>query len=255
MHRGSQDEFGGRYGRRRGPSGSTLGVAGPGTCPLRRRLALPVLPEPAALPFNPVKPRMLREIRETLNRNMAQTRAGRPSVVLTVFFAAKTVLAARWYLRRAELGSRVRLDGKPDVVTAGRIVVGDSVQLYSRGARLQLITSAGATLEIGPKTLVNFGTTLVARQHVAIGANCHIGPHCTIMDNAMHQLDPELRLETPPSDPIIIEDNVWLGTRVIVMPGVTIGRDAAIGAGSVVTRDVPPRTLAAGVPARVVREL
>jgi maltose O-acetyltransferase len=76
-----------------------------------------------------------------------------------------------------------------------------------------------------------------------------------LMDNAFHRLEPERRNEVPPSAPIVIGNNVWLGARTIVLPGVTIGHDSVIGAGSVVTRDVPPRTLSAGVPARPIKNL
>lgn len=131
----------------------------------------------------------------------------------------------------------------------------DRVQLYSTLAPLELVVRHGGRLEIGERTLVNFGTSIVAFESVEIGAHCHIGPHCMIMDNAFHEMDPDRRLEEPPSQPVTIEENVWLGARVIVMPGVTIGRDAVIGAGSVVTRDIPPRAFAAGVPASVVRTL
>jgi maltose O-acetyltransferase len=76
-----------------------------------------------------------------------------------------------------------------------------------------------------------------------------------MLDNGYHRVEPERRLERPPSQPIAIGENVWIGARVIVLPGVTIGADSCIGAGSVVTTDVPPRTLAAGVPARILRRL
>jgi maltose O-acetyltransferase len=75
------------------------------------------------------------------------------------------------------------------------------------------------------------------------------------MDNDFHRLEPERRLERPDSAPIILGENVWLGARVIVLSGVTISAGSVIGPGSVVTRDIPPRTVAAGVPARVIKEL
>jgi maltose O-acetyltransferase len=75
------------------------------------------------------------------------------------------------------------------------------------------------------------------------------------MDNDFHRLEPERRDERPLSAPIILEENVWLGARVIVLRGVTIGAGSAIGAGSVVTRDIPPRSLAVGAPAKVIRSL
>jgi maltose O-acetyltransferase len=75
------------------------------------------------------------------------------------------------------------------------------------------------------------------------------------MDNDFHRMEPERRLERPESRPIAIEDNVWLGARVTVLGGVTIGEGSCVAAGSVVIDDVPPRSLAAGVPARVIRTL
>ena len=171
------------------------------------------------------------------------------------FHHGRTMLNGWWHLRRAEVGRRVRLSGRPRVVADGRVVVADRVQLYSTLLPLEIVARSGAVLEIGERTLVNFGTSIVALQEVRIGAHCHIGPQCIIMDNSFHEMDPDRRLEEPASQPISIEDNVWLGARVIVMPGVTIGRDAVVGAGSVVTRDVPPRAFAAGVPASVIRML
>jgi maltose O-acetyltransferase len=168
----------------------------------------------------------------------------------------RSVLRARWYLRRAdEVGTRVRLRGRPAVTNAGRMVIGERVQLVSTIATLELVADHDGLLEIGPRTLVNFGCSLVATKLVRIGPHCHIGPYTMMLDNAFHRVEPERRLERPPSEPIVIEENVWIGARVIVMPGVTVGKDSCIGAGSVVTSDVPPRTLAAGVPARVLKEL
>jgi maltose O-acetyltransferase len=168
----------------------------------------------------------------------------------------RSVIRARWYLSHAdEVGTRVRLDGRPAVTNLGRMVIGERVQLFSTIATLELVADEGGLLEIGPRTLVNFGSSLVATKLVRIGAHCHIGPYTMMLDNDFHRIEPERRLERPESKPIIVEDNVWLGARVILMSGVTVGKDACVGAGSVVTSDVPPRTLAAGVPARVIREL
>jgi acetyltransferase-like isoleucine patch superfamily enzyme len=168
----------------------------------------------------------------------------------------RAMLQARWYLRHAdEVGARVRLRGRPAVTNHGRMIIGERVQLVSTIATLELVSDTGGLLEIGPRTLVNFGCSLVATELVHIGAHCHIGPYTMMLDNDFHRVEPERRLERPPSKPIIVEDNVWIGARVILMSGVSVGRDACVGAGSVVTGDVPPRTLAAGVPARVIREL
>lgn len=166
------------------------------------------------------------------------------------------VINARWSLRKADhIGDRVRLRGHPAVTNGGRMVIGRRVQLVSTIATLELVSDPGGLLEIGEATLVNFGCSLVATELVQIGADCHIGPYTMMLDNDFHRVEPERRLERPPSKPIVVEDNVWIGARSILMPGVTIGRDCCIGAGSVVTASIPPRTLAAGVPARPIRDL
>jgi maltose O-acetyltransferase len=135
------------------------------------------------------------------------------------------------------------------------MTIADRVQLVSTVATLELACVYGATLEIGARTFVNYGTSIAAYERVSIGPDCLIGTHCIIIDNEFHRLEPERRLERPASRPIELEANVWLGARVIVLPGVTIGVGSVVGAGSVVTRDVPPRSIVAGVPARMIRRL
>jgi maltose O-acetyltransferase len=133
--------------------------------------------------------------------------------------------------------------------------IGTRVQLNSTIATLELVSEEGGTLLVGERSLVNFGCSLVASELVSIGADCLIGTHALLLDNGYHRVEPERRLERPPSAPIVIEDNVWIGARAIVMAGVTVGTGSCVGAGSVVTTDVPPRTLVAGNPARIIREL
>lgn len=122
-------------------------------------------------------------------------------------------------------------------------------------APLELYAETGGELRIGARSLVNFGTSIVAYERVTIGERALIGTHCLITDTSFHDVDPERRLEPPKAAPVAIGENVWLGARVVVLPGVTIGDDCAIGVGSIVTSDIPPRSLAAGVPARVIRAL
>jgi maltose O-acetyltransferase len=176
--------------------------------------------------------------------------------VRQVWDDGRAVVAARWYLRRAtKVGTRVRLRGRPLVTNHGRMIIGSRVQLVSTAAKLELVAMRGGTLEIGERTLVNYGGSIAAAESVRIGARCLIGTHAIIMDNDFHRIEPERRLEWPESKPIVIEDNVWIGARVIVLGGVTIGEGSCIGAGSLVIEDVPPRSLAVGVPARVIRTL
>lgn len=165
------------------------------------------------------------------------------------------VLNARWYLRSAELEPKVRLWGKPEISNVGRLIIEDRVRLNSKVATLELSTGPEGTLKIGSGAFINYGTSIGALKHVEIGKECNIGTYCILMDNDFHRLEPERRKELPESIPIVLEENVWLGARVIVLRGVTIGTGSVIGAGSIVTKDIPPRSLAVGMPARVIREL
>jgi acetyltransferase-like isoleucine patch superfamily enzyme len=166
------------------------------------------------------------------------------------------VLRARWHLRSAErLGRAVRVWGTPIVHNYGTLLIGDRVRLVSTVAPIEIGVGSNGTLELGEGTYINYGTSIGATLSIRIGKNCSIGTHSTLIDNDFHSLDPEHRNDTPPSAPIVLEDNVWLGLRVIVLRGVTIGKGSVIGAGSVVTRDIPERCLAAGQPARVIRSV
>jgi acetyltransferase-like isoleucine patch superfamily enzyme len=159
---------------------------------------------------------------------------------------------ARLRIRGARtLGRRVTLRGTPVVSNQGRMTIGDRVRLVSTVAKLELVTLSGGHLEIGENVFVNYGTSLVASAHVKIGDDCLIGTHVQVMDTDFHRV--EDKAWDPTGEPIVIEDRVWLGNRSIILKGVRVGHDAVVAAGAVVTHDVPPRTLVAGVPAKVVR--
>ena len=133
------------------------------------------------------------------------------------------------------------------------MIVGERVQLFSHHARSIFTTFEHGRLLIGDRAFINYGVDIAATGLVSIGADCLIGTHVSIIDNDFHGLVD--RHETPSPRPVVIGDNVWIGNRAIILPGVTIGEGAVVGAGSVVTRDVPARTVVAGNPARMVREL
>lgn len=104
-------------------------------------------------------------------------------------------------------------------------------------------------LTIGDHTRINRDCSLDARGPLRIGNNVSVSPEVVIL-TALHVADdPGFKYETRP---VVIEDHVWLATRALVLPGVTIGRGAVVAAGAVVTRDVPPLAVVAGVPARQV---
>jgi acetyltransferase-like isoleucine patch superfamily enzyme len=161
-------------------------------------------------------------------------------------------LNARIRLRSAQrMGRRVTLRGRPAITNEGTLTLGERVRLVSTVAQLELVTLPGGHLEIGDNVFINYGSSLVASNHVKIGNDALIGTHVMVMDCDFHRV--EDKAWDTAGQPIIIEDRAWLGNRSIVLKGVTIGHDAVVAAGSVVTHDVPPRTIVAGVPARVVR--
>ena len=162
-------------------------------------------------------------------------------------------LNARWQLRSCQqLGRWVRLHGRIHVSNQGEIRVGDRVVLLSRPLPIVLHTLAGGRLDIGDRTVLNYGVDISAVEHVTIGADCLLGTQVSILDNDFHELTARDRM--PESRPVVIGDGVWLGNRVMILPGVKIGAGAAVGAGSVVMTDIPERCLALGNPARVIKK-
>ena len=113
----------------------------------------------------------------------------------------------------------------------------------------------GSYIAIGPGTFLNYDCVLLDVAPIRIGAACQLATRVQLL-TATHPLDPGPRRDGWESgEPISIGDNVWLGGGAIVCPGVTIGAHTVVGAGAVVTRDLPAGVVAVGVPARVLREL
>lgn len=122
----------------------------------------------------------------------------------------------------------------------------------------------GCNITMGTRCYANFSFTVLDTCPVTIGDNVFFGPNCTLA-TPMHPFLPEERNLREKEDgtlydleygkPITIDSNCWFGANVVVCGGVHIGEGCVIGAGSVVTRDIPPRSLAAGNPCRVIREI
>jgi len=113
----------------------------------------------------------------------------------------------------------------------------------------------GSHISIGARTFANYDCVMLDVAPIRIGAACQLASRVQLL-TATHPIDPEpRRIGWEFAEPIAIGDNVWLGGGAIVCPGVTIGDDTVVGAGAVVTRDLPAGVVAAGVPARVLREI
>ncbi len=128
--------------------------------------------------------------------------------------------------------------------------VGEGVEV-----RPPLRVDYGYRTTIGPRTFVNFGAVFLDVARIAVGADVQMGPNVQLL-TPTHPVDPEpRRAKWEAARPITIGDNVWLDGGVIVCPGVTIGENTVVGAGAVVTRDLPADVVAVGNPARVIRTI
>ena len=137
------------------------------------------------------------------------------------------------------------------IQSGGVVVLGPRVWLRTECGENRITAAEGARVEIGARCLVN-GAMLHANVGIRIGSDSMIGFGSRVLDSDFHDLD----VNTPErSAPVTIGERVWIASDVTILQGVTIGDDVVIGARSVVTRDVPSRTLALGFPAKPVRSI
>ena len=161
---------------------------------------------------------------------------------------AFVILAARI---DSTVDSSVVILGPPDVQGSGRVKLGRNLMLYSG---LYLETQESGSIEIGDDVVISRGTNIVSFSKVTIGAGSMIGEYCSIRDGN-HRRDAAtgaIRETGHDTAPITLGKCVWLGRGVMVVPGVTIGDFATVGANAVVTRDVPSGVAVAGVPAKPI---
>jgi acetyltransferase-like isoleucine patch superfamily enzyme len=162
--------------------------------------------------------------------------------------------SARLYLSAVnEVGAGVRTLERPRIDNQGWMGIGHHTLLRSVNVPVELATTAGARLTIGADCSINYGVSIGCTELIRIGERCRLGPYVMIVDSAFHELLD--RSKRPASQPVVIEDDVWIGAKASIMPGVTIGRGSVVGTAAVVTKDVPPFSVVAGVPARIVKTL
>ncbi len=113
----------------------------------------------------------------------------------------------------------------------------------------------GKHVHFGNAVYANFNLTLVDDGDIFVGDNVMFAPNVTVI-SATHPIHPGLRRKQAQYNlPVVIRDNVWIGAGALILPGITIGENSVIGAGSVVTKDVPANVVAVGNPCRVLREI
>lgn len=154
--------------------------------------------------------------------------------------------------RGARVGSKTTIGPRCIVTRPAGLELGERV-LLEADVYLKLVAGT-ASLTLGEYVFIGRGVEFDVMGRIAVGAHTLIAPRCFVTDHN-HDTRPGLRIDQQPCavKPVTIGSDVWLGTGVVVLPGVHIGDGAVVGANSVVTRDVAPMTVVAGAPAKFLR--
>jgi len=152
---------------------------------------------------------------------------------------AVEILLGTWYLHGCERGRHVRASGRVRVANQGRIRLGDRCTFIGGMIPTELTCGPTASIEIGAECVFNYYVTIDARESVRIGSRAIFGSGVRILDHGRGGVAP-----------VRIEDDVWVAHGAVIEPGVTIGRGSVVSAGTVVSSDVPPDSLAIGNPVR-----
>lgn len=194
---------------------------------------------------------LMKRLSRSLERDKAFPIQG---LMFKAFVFYRSMLMSRFYLSRCDrVGHQARTRRKPVIDNTGYIEIGNNFNIISRNIRSVLRTGSGGYISIGDDVFMNFGSTVAARDSVIIGSRVAIGNYSLITDS--DYFDHEDMHREAPAVKIIIEDEVWLAARVIVLKGAFIGKGSVIAAGSVVTGYIPPNVVAGGIPARIIRKI
>lgn len=177
------------------------------------------------------------------------------------FFVITQIVRMTWRMCGVKFGKNLRFTGWCQMVRfeGSKIIIGNNVHFSSSSFRNHIglnrkcsITteSQDAILTIGDNCGFS-STNICSFKSIKIGRNVRVGANSVIMDSDFHNDD--ARVGGP--RPIQIEDNVWIGANVVVMKGVHIGQNCIIGMNSVVTKDIPSNSIAAGVPCKVIKSV
>jgi acetyltransferase-like isoleucine patch superfamily enzyme len=164
-----------------------------------------------------------------------------------------TIITFIWRMRGIEILDRVSVLGvSPHIAGKGNLNFGSLVSFRGFGARSWFHVHRNANFSIGSRSFINSGVMIDVSVAVSIGKRCLIGDSVVIQDSNYHEIEEGAGVK---AKPVLIGNNVWIGRNSIILPGVEIGDHSVVGAGSVVTKSVPPRSVVAGNPARIIREI
>jgi len=182
----------------------------------------------------------------------------KPGLLKKALYIVETIYHYNYRIRK----NLSRAEGPPILMRAGEIIV--SGPNISIGRNVFICGPVSLTsvkvafhegrIEIGNNVLITTGVRVSSAVSVTISDHCMLGNHCYIMDSDWHDIY-NRNIPIGLAKPVFLEDNVWIGDSAIICKGVRIGRNSVVGAGSVVRRNVPPDSVVAGNPARVIKKL
>lgn len=171
-----------------------------------------------------------------------------------------------FYNKKITKGSNVIIRGKINVYGEGEVVINDNVIINSHirynpiggQSSTSFFVTKGAKITIGRGSGIS-NSAFCAMNRIELGKDVYIGGDCRIYDTDFHSIKKNERVNSSncnvKTKPVFIDDGVWLGASCIVLKGVTIGKNSVVGAGSVVTKDIPPNQIWAGNPAHYIKDL
>jgi acetyltransferase-like isoleucine patch superfamily enzyme len=157
----------------------------------------------------------------------------------------------------ASIGKRLEMEQIPNIDGPVKIYLGDDVRLSGHISISGGRVFSDSEFRVGNRSFIGAGCVFSVAKSITIGDDVLIAGGCTVSDYSQHPLDPEKRtagMQVDPEDvrPIRIENRVWLGKGAMILPGVTVGEGAVVGAATVVTKDVPPGHICVGNPGRLL---
>jgi maltose O-acetyltransferase len=168
-----------------------------------------------------------------------------------IHIAAGRLRAALLRLRGMAVGAKTKVGRDVDVLHPRCVRLGERCEI-EHNVFLKCVSSA-ASLTLGDFVFVGAGAEIDVADSVTIGAHSLLAPGVFVTDHTHnHARGARLDEQGSRSSPVVIGADVWLGVRAVILPGVTVGDGAVVGAGAVVTKDVPPYAIVAGVPARKI---
>lgn len=183
--------------------------------------------------------------------------------VLFIFWRLRSILWSTpiFKARCTKCGKNLQIGNFiPFIFGFGDLTLGNNVELVKVGFFFAANFEDKPSIRIGDNTHIGYNTSIVCSKSIEIGSNCLISVDVSIADSDDHPNDPEKRKnrERPDSKmakPVVIEDNVWICQKAIILKGVSIGENSIVGAGAVVAKSVPSNVIVVGNPAKIVKSL